>query len=71
MTAQLLASELGNLIQESKRKNNDLRQVRYQSRHESLYEALLTRHRSRLRKSHWRSSRVSERRLNPRSLPVC
>ncbi len=28
MTAQLLASELANLIQESKRKHNDLRQVR-------------------------------------------
>lgn len=28
MTAQLLASELNNLIQESKRKHNDLRQVR-------------------------------------------
>ena len=27
MTAQLLASELSNLIQESKRKHNDLRQV--------------------------------------------
>jgi hypothetical protein len=27
MTAQLLASELANLIQESKRKHNDLRQV--------------------------------------------
>jgi hypothetical protein len=27
MTAQLLASELANLIQESKRKQNDLRQV--------------------------------------------
>lgn len=27
MTAQLLASELNNLIQESKRKHNDLRQV--------------------------------------------
>lgn len=27
MTAQILASELGNLIQESKRKNNDLRIV--------------------------------------------
>lgn len=27
MTAQILASELGNLIQESKRKNNDLRSV--------------------------------------------
>ena len=29
MTSQLLASELGNLIQESKRKHNDLRQVGY------------------------------------------
>lgn len=28
MTSQLLASELANLIQESKRKHNDLRQVR-------------------------------------------
>jgi hypothetical protein len=28
MTTQLLASELANLIQESKRKHNDLRQVR-------------------------------------------
>lgn len=28
MTAQLLATELANLIQESKRKNNDLRQAR-------------------------------------------
>ena len=28
MTAHLLASELANLIQESKRKHNDLRQVR-------------------------------------------
>ncbi len=27
MTAQVLASELGNLIQESKRKHNDLKQV--------------------------------------------
>lgn len=27
MTTQLLATELANLIQESKRKNNDLRQV--------------------------------------------
>jgi len=27
MTAQLLASELANLIQESKRKHNDLRQA--------------------------------------------
>ena len=29
MTAQLLTSELNNLIQESKRKHNDLRQVGY------------------------------------------
>lgn len=28
MTTQLLATELANLIQESKRKHNDLRQVR-------------------------------------------
>lgn len=31
MTAQLLASELANLIQESKRKHNDLRQVSWLS----------------------------------------
>ena len=29
MTTQLLATELANLIQESKRKHNDLRQVRF------------------------------------------
>ena len=31
MTTQLLATELANLIQESKRKNNDLRQVNFYS----------------------------------------
>jgi hypothetical protein len=33
MTTQLLATELANLIQESKRKHNDLRQV---SRHNRI-----------------------------------
>lgn len=31
MTTQLLATELANLIQESKRKHNDLRQVNFYS----------------------------------------
>jgi hypothetical protein len=31
MTAQILSSELGNLIQESKRKNTELRNVSYMS----------------------------------------
>lgn len=33
MTTQLLATELANLIQESKRKHNDLRQVRSSARY--------------------------------------
>ncbi len=62
MTAQLLASELANLIQESKRKNSDLRQVRTVrfntaslpgSRH-----AVADNANNRLPKSLWRSSKA-------------
>jgi protein MON2 len=56
MTAQILASELGNLIQESKRKHTDLRNVSQvvEPSHETLANI------ARLPRSLSRSSRLSE-----------
>jgi hypothetical protein len=56
MTAQILASELGNLIQESKRKYTDLRNVSPFSEPESETIANVTR----LQKSLLKSSRLYE-----------
>lgn len=56
MTAQLVASELANLIQESKRKNNDLRQVSISA--PPLHKEHLLTKMDRPLKSLWRSSRV-------------
>ncbi len=52
MTAQLLASELANLIQESKRKHNDLRQVRSAMRTVLSRPATSPRHTPALRAPH-------------------
>jgi hypothetical protein len=56
MTAQILASELGNLIQESKRKHSDLRNVSLFSKPGSETLANVTR----LQRILWRSSRLYE-----------
>ena len=68
MTSQLLTSELSILIQESKRKNPDLRTVGHYFEGDEVPDAdFLTR----LLKSHLMTLNLCHRRLSPKLLQVC
>jgi hypothetical protein len=66
MTTQLLATELANLIQESKRKHNDLRQVRRIRYTNNIFIGMRANSLRRQQRSRWKMSRVSKERTRLR-----